>query len=126
MQKRSPVYHWICRSGKLGLAEIRPSLDSLMAYDRCMRYGRWEKVTANPAATNADADTVSSGTDANISLAIAMNQQMTTADHPKMADRRNAVRRSFASPDPYAVTRQSYASPPSRRLHTAEITVLIY
>jgi hypothetical protein len=32
----------------------------------------------------------------------------------------------FASRDPYAVTRQSYASPPSRTLHAAEITILIY
>ena len=103
-----------------------------------MRYGWREKVAANPAAANADADEVSSVTDANISLTIAMNQAVTMAGHPKMADRRilsaaaplwrgcsspsAAVRR----PDPYAVTRQSYASPPSRTLHAAEITVLTY
>jgi hypothetical protein len=46
-----------------------------------MRYGRRKKATANPAATNADTDTVRSVTTANISLATAMNQAVTMADH---------------------------------------------
>lgn len=47
-----------------------------------MRYGWREKVAANPVVTDADADEVSSVTDANISLTIAMNQAVTIVGHP--------------------------------------------
>jgi hypothetical protein len=51
-------------------------------------------MTVNPAATNADTDTVRSVTAADISLATAMKQALIMTDHPKVADRRNSVWRS--------------------------------
>ena len=100
--------------------------------------GVGRKVAASPAAANADADTVSSVTAANISPAVARTPKVTRADHPAIADRTNTSRHSplwrgcssavdsCASPGSRCSDTVVIASPPSRKLHTVEITICIH